>query len=296
MALGVFPFSLMVGLALLAMGAVSVAATVVVGASRGETHLFAGSPTEDVPTVAASAYLVLDAETGQALAAVDADEHRPVGSLVKLMTAHLVLEAGAPDDPVTVPALDVGGDESQIGLVPGEVQRRDTLVAATLVASANDAARALAVDVGGDEAAFVEMMNAEAEDLGLDDTHYTDPAGIEDEGQWSTAHDVAVLADRLMDDAGFRALVDDPSVTVDGLAHPATNDLLGSYSGADGVKTGHTGGAGWCIAASATRDGRRVIVVVLGAPTEEARDASATTLLDWAFTGSPHVTPAPARG
>jgi D-alanyl-D-alanine carboxypeptidase (penicillin-binding protein 5/6) len=282
-----FPFVLMVGLAMLAMGAVTVAATVVVDAGTGKTRLFVTSPTGSVPPVAATAYLVLDAGTGQPLAAVAADERRPVGSLAKLMTAHLALEAGAPGDEVTVPPLDIGGDESQIGLTPGEVQRRDTLVAATLVASANDAARALAVDIGGSEARFVEMMNAEAAALGLDDTHYADPAGLEDEGQWSTARDVAVLADRLMDDAAFRAIVDDPSVTVDGREHAATNDLLGSYRGTDGVKTGHTDGAGWCIAASATRDGRRVIAVVLGAPTEEARDAAATTLLDWAFTSAP---------
>jgi D-alanyl-D-alanine carboxypeptidase (penicillin-binding protein 5/6) len=279
-----FPFSLMVGLAMLAMGAVAFAGAVVTGATRGETDLFVRPPSGSAPTVAAEAYLVLDAETGRPLAEVAADERRPVGSLAKLMTAHLALEAGVPDDPVTVPVLDVGEDESQIGLVPGEVERRDTLIAATLVASANDAARSLAVDIAGDEARFVEMMNDEAAELGLDDTHYADPAGLTDEGQWSTARDVGALADRLMDDPGFRAVVDETGVTVDGRTHAATNDLLGTYGGADGVKTGHTDAAGWCIAASATRDGHRVIVVVLGAPNEDARDAAATALLDWAFT------------
>jgi D-alanyl-D-alanine carboxypeptidase (penicillin-binding protein 5/6) len=91
-------------------------------------------------------------------------------------------------------------------------------------------------------------------------------------------------------------VVDDRSVTVDARQLPATNDLLGSYLGADGVKTGHTEGAGWCIAASATREGRRVIVVVLGTPTEEARDAAATTLLDWAFGSASHVRTAGAPG
>jgi D-alanyl-D-alanine carboxypeptidase (penicillin-binding protein 5/6) len=291
-----FPFVLMVGLAMIALGTVTVAVTVASGATRAETDLFAVAPTGTAPPVAAEAYVVLDAETGLPLAMVDADERRPVGSLAKLMTAHLALEAGGPDEGVTVPALDVAGDESQVGLVPGEVQRRDTLVAATLVASGNDAARTLAVDLAGDEARFVEMMNAEAAALGLDDTHYADPSGLDDEDQWSTARDVAVLADRLMDDPGFRSVVDDRSVTVDARELPATNDLLGSYLGADGVKTGHTEGAGWCIAASATREGRRVIVVVLGTPTEEARDAAATTLLDWAFGSASHVTTAGARG
>ena len=289
-----FPFTFMVGLALLAMTAVGVAATVAstvaVDATRGSTDLFALA--EGVPPVTAAAYVVLDAGTGRPLAAVDADERRPVGSLVKLMTAHLALQAGEPGHRVTVPALDIAGDESQVGLVPGEVQRRDTLLAATLVASANDAARALAVDVGGDEAHFVEMMNAEADALGLDDTRYANPTGVDDRDQWSTAHDVAVLADGLMDDAAFRALVDDQGVTVDARDHAATNDLLGTYAGADGIKTGHTDEAGWCLAASATRDGRRLIVVVLGTPSEHARDTAATTLLDWGFGTSPHVTPA----
>jgi D-alanyl-D-alanine carboxypeptidase (penicillin-binding protein 5/6) len=284
-----FPFVLMVGLALLALAASSVSVAVVVDATRGRTDLFATAV--GVPPVAAEAYVVLDADTGRPLAAVDADERRPVGSLAKLMTAHLALRAGDPDRAVTVPALDVAGDESQVGLVPGSVERRETLIEATLVASANDAARTLAVDVGGDETAFVEMMNDEAAALGLDDTRYANPAGLDDAAQWSTAHDVAVLADRLMDDAAFRAVVDEPSVSIDARDHASTNDLLGVYAGADGIKTGHTDEAGWCIAASATRDGRRVIVVVLGAPTESARDDAATTLLDWAF-----ATPAAGGG
>jgi serine-type D-Ala-D-Ala carboxypeptidase (penicillin-binding protein 5/6) len=276
-----FPFLFMVGLALLATAAASVTAVVAVDATRGGTDLFATAT--GVPPVAAAAYVVLDADTGRPLAAVDADERRPVGSLAKLMTAHLALQAGEPDRSVTVPDLDVAGDESQVGLVPGSVERRATLIEATLVASANDAARTLAVDVGGDEARFVAMMNDEAAALGLDDTRYANPVGLDDPDQWSTALDVAGLADRLMDDAAFRAVVDDPSVSVDDRDHASTNDLLGVYTGADGIKTGHTDDAGWCIAASATRDGRRVIVVVLGAPTEEARDGAATTLLDWAF-------------
>jgi serine-type D-Ala-D-Ala carboxypeptidase (penicillin-binding protein 5/6) len=288
-----FPFVLMMGLALLAMGALTAAATVVVEPTVGETDLFATAA--GVPPVPAAAYLVIDADTGEPLAAVDADERRPVGSLVKLMTARLALRAGAPDHPVTVPQLDVGGDESQVGLVPGEVEARGTLIAATLVASANDAAGALAVDVGGDQTRFVAMMNEEAAALGLDDTRYSDPSGLGGD-QWSTAHDVAVLADLQMDDPAFRAVVDDPDVTVDARSHATTNDLLGAYAGVDGVKTGHTEDAGWCLAASAERDGRRVIVVVLGAPTEQARDAAVTSLLDWALAPATEVTPGVAPG
>lgn len=280
----------MMGLALLSIGAVVAGATVATDATRGETHLFATATAEGVPPVPAAAYVVLDAESGEPLAAVDAAERRPVGSLVKLMTARLALRAGAPDHPVTIPEMDVAGDESQVGLVPGEVEPRSTLIAATLVASANDAARALAVDLGGDEHRFVRMMNEEAAALGLADTRYSDPSGLGGD-QWSTAHDVATLADLLMDDPAFRDVVDDHDVTVGARTHVTTNDLLGVYAGVDGVKTGHTEDAGWCLAASAERDGRRVIVVVLGAPTEGARDSAVTSLLDWAFALPAHVTP-----
>jgi D-alanyl-D-alanine carboxypeptidase (penicillin-binding protein 5/6) len=294
-----FPFSFMVGLALLGTAALGVAAATVGGSLggvvRGQadalvTDAFAAAPAAGGPPVPAAAYVVLDAGDDRPLAAVDADERRPVGSLTKLMTAHLALDAGDPDHEVIVPPLDLAGDESQVGLEPGTVETRATLIRAALVASANDAADALAVDLGGDEASFVDRMNAEAERLGLDGTHYANAEGMDARGQFSTAGDVATLADELMDDAAFRGVVDDPSVTVDGVTHATTNDLLGTYPGAEGVKTGHTDDAGWCLAASAVRDGRRVIVVVLGAPTEEARNASATTLLDWAFsTGSTPV-------
>jgi D-alanyl-D-alanine carboxypeptidase len=152
-----------------------------------------------------------------------------------------------------------------------------------LVASANDAADTLARDVAGSEPAFVRRMNREAADLGLAGTTYADAEGLDAPGQHSTARDVAVLARDLLADPTFRQVVRQPAVSIDGHRLDATNDLLGRYPGADGVKTGHTDGAGWCLAASATRDGRRVIAVVLGAPSAEARDTSAAALLDWAF-------------
>jgi D-alanyl-D-alanine carboxypeptidase (penicillin-binding protein 5/6) len=284
-----FPFRLLVGLVLLAMTVMIATGSLVREATQAETELFAppvvADPTitVDAPVVAAVAYVVMDGDTGQVLASANADQRRPVGSLVKLMTARLALAAGDPDHPVTMPDVAVGGDESQLGLVPGEVQSRGDLIDATLVASANDAARALAVDVGGDEATFVAMMNDEAAALGLDDTRYANPVGLDDGDQWSSAADVARLSATLMEDQRFRAIVAAPDVIVGPHHEATTNDLLGSYLGVDGVKSGHTDDAGWCLAASATRDGRRVVAVVLGSPTEHDRDASAVTLLEWGF-------------
>jgi D-alanyl-D-alanine carboxypeptidase (penicillin-binding protein 5/6) len=199
------------------------------------------------------------------------------------MTARLVLDAGPLEDTATVPPLQIAGDESQAGLEPGDHVSRDELLQAMLVASANDAARTLAVDVAGNEHSFVRMMNAEAAAAGLDTTRYANPDGLDDPAQHSSAADVARLARDLMRDPVFRQIVAAESTTLNGSELPTTNDLLGAYPGADGIKTGHTDEAGWCLAASATRDGRSIVAVVLGAPTEQARDDAARALLDYGF-------------
>jgi serine-type D-Ala-D-Ala carboxypeptidase (penicillin-binding protein 5/6) len=268
--------------ALLAIAGVTTLAPAVTDAVRGPEADIA-PPTGDLPPIPAAAYVVLDGDTGEPLASYNADQPRPVASLAKLMTARLVLDAGQLEDTATVPPLQTAGDESQAGLEPGDQVSRDELLRAMLVASANDAARTLAVDVAGDENRFVEMMNAEAAAAGLDTTRYANPAGLDDPAQQSSAADVARLAHDLMQDPVFGQIVAAESTTLDGSELPATNDLLGTYQGADGIKTGHTDEAGWCIAASATRDGRSIMVVVLGAPTEQARDAAARALLDYGF-------------
>jgi D-alanyl-D-alanine carboxypeptidase (penicillin-binding protein 5/6) len=240
-------------------------------------------PASDLPPIAAAAYVVVDGDTGDALASFNADQPRPVASLTKLMTARVVLDAGQLDRTATVPALQMADHESQAGLEAGDHVSRGELLEAMLVASAGDAARTLAVDVAGDENSFVEMMNDEAAAAGLDTTHYANPDGLDDPTQHSSAADVARLARDLMDDPVFRQIVAARSTTIDGTELSTTNDLLGAYPGADGIKTGRTDEAGWCIAASATRDGHSVVAVVLGAPTEQARDAAARALLDYGF-------------
>jgi D-alanyl-D-alanine carboxypeptidase (penicillin-binding protein 5/6) len=152
-----------------------------------------------------------------------------------------------------------------------------------LKASANDAARLLAFDIAGSEAAYAELMNAEAAELGLANTHAVNVTGLDADGQYSSANDMTSLGARLMGDITFQVTVRDDAAELNGQAYPNTNDLLGVYPGADGIKTGHTTDAGWCLLASAIRDGRRIVVAVLGAPTEDARDAAATALLDWGF-------------
>ena len=268
--------------ALLAIAGVTTLTSAVTDTVRGPQAEIV-PPTGDLPPIPAAAYVVLDGDTGEPLASYNADQPRPVASLTKLMTARLVLDAGPLEDTATVPPLQLAGDESQAGLDPGDHVSRDDLLEAMLVASANDAARTLAVDVAGNENRFVEMMNAEAAEAGLDATRYTNPTGLDDPVQHSSAADVAHLAHDLMQDPAFRRIVAAESTTIDGSALSATNDLLGAYPGANGIKTGYTDEAGWCLAASATRDGRSIVAVVLGAPTEEARDDAASALLDYGF-------------
>jgi len=277
-----FPSSGLVGVALLAIaGVVSMTAAVTTAVHHPQVEIV--PPTADLPPISAAAYMVVDGDTGEALATFNADQPRPVASLVKLMTARLVLDAGRLEHIATVPPLQIAGDESQAGLRPGDHVSRGELLQAMLVASAGDAARTLAVDVAGDERRFVRMMNAEAAASGLDATRYANPDGLDDPAQHASAADVARLAHDLMRDPTFRRIVAAESTRLNGSLLPTTNDLLGAYGGADGIKTGHTDEAGWCIAASASRDGRSIVAVVLGAPTEQARDAAARALLDYGF-------------
>lgn len=238
---------------------------------------------DPVPAVDARAYVVIDADTGATLASSEADTELPVGSIVKLLTAYVVMQAGDPAKVVTVPELQLIDGESQIYLRSGEQFSRDLLLRAMLIVSAGDAAETLAVDVAGSQDAFVEQMNAAARALGLTHTVAANPEGLDAEGAHSSASDVAVLARTLMSDPTFQATVARRSASLHGATFPATNTLLGTYPGATGVKTGHTTAAGYCLAAAATRDGRSLIVVVLGTSSIPARDLAAAALLNWGF-------------
>jgi D-alanyl-D-alanine carboxypeptidase (penicillin-binding protein 5/6) len=243
------------------------------------------TPSTVVPTVEAAAYAVLDMRSGVMLASNQADTALPVASLIKLLTAQTAYAAGQPTKIVVAPeGMIIDPEESQIGLSPGQELPRDLLIRAMLIVSANDAARALAVDIAGSEQAFAEQMNAMAAALGLANTHAVNATGLDAEGQYSSANDLINLAAFLMGNPTFQLTARRTDATLNERTFPSTNDLLTKYPGADGIKTGHTTAAGWCIVASATRDGRRIIAAVLGAPTEEARDAAATALLDWGFT------------
>ena len=237
-----------------------------------------------MPVVDAAAWAVYDMRAGELLAAENADAQLPVGSLLKLLTAQTAYAAGQPTKVVVAPdGLVIDPEESRIGIRPGQELQRDLLIRAMLIVSANDAARALAIDIAGGEAQFAEQMNQMAAALGLADTRAVNVTGLDAEGQFSTANDMTRLAALLMTNASFQLTAKRTDAVLNEIAYPATNDWLGVYPGADGIKTGRTSQAGWCIVASATRGNRRIIATVLGAPTEEARNAAATALVDWGF-------------
>jgi D-alanyl-D-alanine carboxypeptidase (penicillin-binding protein 5/6) len=185
----------------------------------------------------------------------------------------------------TLFARDARSAESVLGRRAGERMTVRDLLRALLLASANDAAATLASGVAGSEDAFVAMMNRRAQQLGLADTAYDNPIGLDAPGNHSSARDLATLTLRLRRNAFFRSTVARAHATLESGDHTRTvsnrNDLVGRVSGVDGVKTGHTLGAGYVLVGSATRRGATVVSVVLGDPSQSARDADTTALLDY---------------
>lgn len=235
------------------------------------------------PDVRADAAIVVDARTGEVLFSKRPDERRAIASATKLMTALLALERREPDDALRATAYDALPVESKIDLREGERMEVADLLEALLLESANDAAVTLAVGIAGTRAAFVEEMNERARDLGLDGTSYANPIGLDDPDNRSTARDLAALARRLMANDRFARIVDMPSAVLETGARRRVvrnrNGLVRRHPFVDGVKTGQTRRAGWVLVGSAAGRGAKVISVVLGEPTEAARDEDSLALL-----------------
>ncbi len=237
------------------------------------------------PKVNARAFVVVDSATGDVLAQQAADRRLPIASITKLMTVLVTLEHARLDDVVTVQRTAAEVGESTINLRPDERITVRELLAAALIQSANDAADALADYVGhGNERAFVALMNAEARRLGLTGTHFVRPDGLDAAGHFSTARDITRLAQELMKRPVVRAIVRQRDAVISGGRTLHTwNDLLGIFRGLVGVKTGHTGAAGWCEVADVKRDGLDVYATILGSPTRGTRNSDLAALLRWAF-------------
>ncbi len=215
-------------------------------------------------------------------------ERRSMASTTKIMTALVALEAGGLDEQVSVSAAAARVGEAGIGLSGGQTVTVRELIEGTLIKSGNDAATALAEHVAGSTEAFVIRMNQRAAELGLTHTAYTNPHGLDEPGHHTCAADLATLASVAMADPVFAEMVARPEMVVrrpNGTTgvFENSNKLIGTYPGATGVKTGWTSKAGYCLVASAERDGVAFVAVVLGGVSEDDRFAQAATLLDWGF-------------
>jgi len=235
------------------------------------------------PAVDAEAYLVVNGRSGEVLASRNAAERVPMASITKLMTVLVALEHARPDDVVTVGAGAASVGESTINLRAGERLTVHDLVTAALVQSANDAATALAAGVaGGSVERFVGWMNAKAAALGLHETHFVNPSGLDAPGHVSSARDLTRLARIAMRSPVVREAVGERSASIGGGRRVSTwNDLLGAFPGTFGVKTGHTSGAGWSEVAAARRNGVTIYATILGGPSRSQRNDDLVELLSW---------------
>jgi D-alanyl-D-alanine carboxypeptidase len=236
------------------------------------------------PPVKAKAVVVADSH-GAVLYSLNADKRRAIASITKIMTAILTLERARPERKVEVEGSAPGIGESTFNLQQGERLRVRELLTAALVQSANDAAWALAEYVGhGSVKRFVRLMNKRAAQLGLTNTHYARPDGLDAKGGYSTAIDTLTIAREAMKHRLFRKIVRMKAGVVAGRRLYVWNDLLRTYRGAIGVKTGHTDMAGWSEVVAAKRDGQVLYTVVLGSPSRSRRNMDLAALLDWGFT------------
>lgn len=248
-----------------------------------------------LPGVRAAA--LIEESSGQQLFGLNEDAAGAVASTTKMMTALVTLDHARLRDMFADPAFFFPAQDSQIHLVPGERMSVHDLLIALMLPSADDAAEDLAYNVGhGSVSRFVAMMNARARELHLTHTHYSTPSGLDTPGNYSSARDLVTLARYLLRSEPFIAAVvgkKEATLRTGDYVRVVTNrnDLVVRYPWINGVKTGHTLQAGYVLVASGTRDGMTLIDVVLGTPSEAARDASALALLGYGFENFVRATP-----
>jgi D-alanyl-D-alanine carboxypeptidase (penicillin-binding protein 5/6) len=241
------------------------------------------------PQIEARAWLLVDTASGQSLAEKDADTRIEPASLTKLMTAYLAFSAlkerrldAAQNLPVSERAWKAEG--SRMFLDPRTPARVDDLLRGMIVHSGNDACIVLAEAIGGSEVGFVEQMNRTAKRLGMTGTHFANATGLPDPGHYSTARDLARLATAVIRDfPEHYKLYALKEFSYAGITQPNRNRLLWLDPNVDGVKTGHTDSAGYCLIASATRDRRRLLSVVVGTASDGARAMESQKLLNYGF-------------
>jgi len=247
---------------------------------------------ENVPfEIKANSALLMAANTGEIIFEMNSNEKRPIASITKIMTMLLVMEAIAENkislnDVVVASENAAGMGGSQVYLAVGEEFTVHDMLKAVAVHSANDASVALAEHVAGSEGVFVSMMNEKAKELGMTNTNFLDCSGLTDEGHYSTAHDIAIMARELI--TKYPLIMEYTTIKHDTFRNGTfdldnTNHLIGKYRGMTGLKTGFTNAAGFCLAATASRDGLDLISVILGAESMSLRFSETAKMLDYGF-------------
>ncbi|MFA5171191.1 MAG: D-alanyl-D-alanine carboxypeptidase family protein [Sulfuriferula sp.] len=246
-------------------------------------------PTAPPPELAAKAWLLMDANSGQVLVEKEADRRIEPASLTKLMTAYLSFAAIKQGRlkltdivPISEKAWKTEG--SRMFVEPNKPVTVDELLHGMIIQSGNDATVALAESIGGSEAGFVSMMNKEALRLGMTHTHFVTATGLPDPQHYTTARDLSLIATAIIRDyPEFHPLYSIKEYRYNNIAQPNRNRLLWSDPTVDGMKTGHTESAGFCLIASAHRGNRRLLSVVLGANSDALRAAESQRLLNYGF-------------
>lgn len=242
------------------------------------------------PEIAATAYLVQDLQSGQILASKNPDGKIEPASLTKLMTAYLTFKALnegklKPDQLLTVSEQGWKAEGSRMFLERNKPAKVSELIMGLIVQSGNDAAITLAEGMAGSEAEFAKMMNAQAAELGMTNTYFVNATGLPADTHLTTVRDLSILSAAIIRDyPEFYKIYSEKSFTYNGITQPNRNLLLFRDPSVDGLKTGHTNSAGYNLIASSNRNGRRVISVVVGTASTEARATESSKLLNYALT------------
>ena len=244
------------------------------------------SPTKD-PIINSKAAIIYDRTTKKVIWGKAQNEKRAMASTTKIMTAIVVLENCKLTDVVTISkkAANTGGSSLKINT--GDKITVNDLLYGLMLRSGNDAAVALAEHVGGSIEGFAELMNKKAKELGLVNSHFVTPHGLDNDQHYSTAYELALLTDYALENSKFATIVNTKSCTINvngsNRTISNTNELLGNLNGVNGVKTGFTGNAMRCLITSCTREQNQIITVVLGADTKKYRTIDSIKLIEYAF-------------
>ena len=245
------------------------------------------SQVNEIPTLNSRRCVVYDRISGTIIYGKNENVKGPMASTTKIMTASIILENANLDDTVVVSSKAAGTGGSRLGLKKGDKITVRNLLYGLMLVSGNDAAVALAEHVGGSVQGFVDMMNSKAKELGLASTHFVTPHGLDNSEHYTTAFELAKLADYAMRNELFQKIVGTKSTTIyiNGYAKRLnnTNELLGVLNGVIGIKTGFTNGAGRCLVTETKRDNMDIIVVVLGADTKKDRTKDSIKLIEYTY-------------